>query len=303
MILILTNSLDTTTDIIIGRIGSHKVFRFNLDLYKNYSCCITQDTFTISDPTGRTITEATTDKLYIRKPTHNTELTGDGGSNEHYAREQLAYILQEIYNIMYARNKICLIEKGAEQRFGKIMQMRLASQFFSVPQWQIFWGHNAELSSLASPTIVKTLKSSFTGDYKILFTRSADSAQLDPQYPWFIQEQVNAEYDVTVAYVDEKIFAYRLPRNSFSGADWRQHIYSQALHWEHFRLNPIDEQSINSFMQSAQLKFGRLDFLMKENKLYFLEVNPNGQWAWLDINEETGLFAAIIKQLSPEENQ
>ena len=298
MILILTNSLDTTTDIIIERIGSHKAFRFNLDLYKSYNCCITQDTFIISDLTGRTITETTTNKLYIRKPTHNTELAGDGGSSEHYAREQLAYILQEIYNIMYAKNKICLIEKSAERRFGKIMQMRLAEKFFAVPQWQIFWGHNAKLSSLASPTVVKTLTHSFTGDYKILFTKSVDPAQLNPQYPWFIQEQVIAEYDVTVAYVDGEIFAYRLNRDSFDGTDWRQHIYSQELHWEHFKLSSIDEQSIDSFMQSAQLKFGRLDFLMRENKLYFLEVNPNGQWAWLDINEDTGLFSAVINQLN-----
>jgi len=37
---------------------------------------------------------------------------------------------------------------------------------------------------------------------------------------------------------------------------------------------------------------------MRENKLYFLEVNPNGQWAWLDINEDTGLFSAVINQLN-----
>jgi len=88
MILILTNSLDSTTDVLIERIGSDKIFRFNLDLYKHYNCCIDNNSFTISDPTGRSISQETTTKLYIRKPTHNTELSeGTGGSSEHYARE------------------------------------------------------------------------------------------------------------------------------------------------------------------------------------------------------------------------
>lgn len=297
MILILTNSLDTTTDLLIQSIGSQNVFRFNLDLYKQYNFCVDSQTFKISDPIGRTITEQTTTKLYIRKPTHNTELEGDGGSNEHYAREQLTYILQEIYNIMLEKNKVCLIEKGAELRIGKIIQMRLAEQFFSVPKWQIFFGHNSNINQLIQPTIIKTLKPTFTGDHKILFTKDVDPNLLDPQYPWFVQEKVIADYDVTVAVVNDKVFAYRLDRNSFDTPDWRKHIYSQKLTWEFFNLSSMQEKAVIGFMQAAKLKFGRLDFMMKDNQLFFLEVNPNGQWAWLDIEQNTGLFEAVVQEL------
>jgi hypothetical protein len=36
---------------------------------------------------------------------------------------------------------------------------------------------------------------------------------------------------------------------------------------------------------------------MKDNQLFFLEINPNGQWAWLDIEQNTGLFAAVIDEI------
>ena len=198
---------------------------------------------------------------------------------------------------MLAKNKICLIEKGAERRIGKIIQMRLAEQFFSVPKWQIFFGQNSKLQHLTQPTIIKNLKSTFTGDHKILFTKEVDPNLLDPQYPWFVQEKVIADYDVTVAVVNDKVFAYRLDRNSFDTPDWRKHIYSQELVWEFFELDAMQEKAVIGFMQAAKLKFGRLDFMMKNNQLFFLEVNPNGQWAWLDIEQNTGLFAAVIEEL------
>ena len=53
-------------------------------------------------------------------------------------------------------------------------------------------------------------------------------------------------------------------------------------------------------MNDCGLKFGRLDFLVVENnQIVFLEVNPNGQWAWLDPYNENGLMEAMIYQLSP----
>jgi hypothetical protein len=35
-------------------------------------------------------------------------------------------------------------------------------------------------------------------------------------------------------------------------------------------------------MGAASLKFGRLDFIVSLGTTWFLEVNPNGQYGWLD---------------------
>ena len=50
-------------------------------------------------------------------------------------------------------------------------------------------------------------------------------------------------------------------------------------------------------MKALKLKFGRFDFLIdKKNELWFLEVNSNGEWAWLDDNYQYGLHKEFLKQ-------
>ena len=50
-------------------------------------------------------------------------------------------------------------------------------------------------------------------------------------------------------------------------------------------------------MAEAGLSFGRFDFIRKDGVLNFLEVNPNGQWAWLDEKDERGLVSAVAEEI------
>jgi D-alanine-D-alanine ligase-like ATP-grasp enzyme len=54
-------------------------------------------------------------------------------------------------------------------------------------------------------------------------------------------------------------------------------------------------------MKRCALRFGRLDFVLEDDTLYFLEVNPNGQWAWLDLNDEVGLITAMVNAIQGKE--
>ena len=109
---------------------------------------------------------------------------------------------------------------------------------------------------------------------------------------------VDADADVTVVYVAGKCFAFRLERESFEGVDWRKHINNQKLVWCRCPLAAADEIAIKSFMREARLDFGRFDFLLDGETLHFLEVNPNGQWAWLDENGKEGVFDAVVEELT-----
>lgn len=50
-------------------------------------------------------------------------------------------------------------------------------------------------------------------------------------------------------------------------------------------------------MQETGFEFGRFDFLRKGETLYFLELNPNGQWAWLDLEYKNGIFECIANEI------
>lgn len=69
------------------------------------------------------------------------------------------------------------------------------------------------------------------------------------------------------------------------------------LPWKPCTLNAPEKNAIHKFMSKTGYGFGRFDFLRKNNKLIFLELNPNGQWAWLDPNGEFGLLPRIVDKI------
>lgn len=297
MVLILTNSLDGTSDEIVRRIGVDRVFRFNIDLWRNYKIKIDSSGFTLMDPSGRSIDSAHVKSCYVRKPTFDDPLCiPEGGCLEAWVRSQMRYVCQEIYNICRELGTVRLVEKNAQQRLGKFVQMRLAERFFPVPEWRFV--KQSTPPSFTKPTIAKALVADFVENYQMFFATQVQSDFLDPQYPWFLQDEIVADADLTVVYVAGSCFAFILDRTTFSGVDWRKHINKQDLAWKKWNISPEMQQSIKSFMDGAGLQFGRLDFLLKNNTAYFLEANPNGQWAWLDLDGRQGIFDAVIHELT-----
>ena len=43
-------------------------------------------------------------------------------------------------------------------------------------------------------------------------------------------------------------------------------------------------------MNEFELNYGRLDFIEEQDNFYFLEVNPNGQFGWLDFIKNDNKF-------------
>ncbi len=297
MLLILTNSIDGTTDEIVRRVGSNRVFRFNIDLWRDYEFEFSPQGFWLSDPTGRSLQSREIRVAYLRKPSFDDSIAiPKGGCTEAWLRAQLQYVIQEIYNYCRDAGFVRLVEKGAQQRFGKFSQMRLASEYFVVPDWRFV--KRAIPPTFTKPTITKALVADFVEDYQFLFTKQVESGALDPAYPWLLQDEVEADADLTVVYVKGQSFAFVLDRSSFDGVDWRKHINKKELYWRRYQISHDLDRSIRAFMEGARLDFGRLDFLLKDQTAYFLEVNPNGQWAWLDVDGSEGIFAAVVNELT-----
>lgn len=273
------------------------MFRFNIDLWREYTFEISADGFSLSDPSGRCINSHDVTVCYIRKPTFDDPLAvPEGGCLEAWIRSQISYICREIYNICNRDGKVRLVEKGAELRLGKVVQMRLASKYFQVPQWRII--KSAAPIAARTPMVTKPLVADFVEDYRVLYTTEVVPEELDLSFPWLLQQQIKAESDLTVVYVAGKCFGFSLDRGSFSGVDWRKCINKVELPWKPYVLSDRFAQNILDFMVEAGLSFGRLDFLATGDDINFLEVNPNGQWAWLDANGTNGVFDAVVEALT-----
>lgn len=293
MLLVLSHSEDTTTDVVLDYLDDLEVFRFNLDLWKQYEWNVNETTFRLSDPLGRVCEESQTHAVYLRKLFFNPPFIDvpAGGSEEYWLRGEVEMVWTGIRDLASESGKLALIHPSTRGRWNKMRQMRVAAKFFRVPEW---CAYHAPTCPLESPVVVKAFGQNHIGNGGMMTVREVDPGRLSSSYPWFVQRKISeATHDVTVAWVDGQIFAYQLPRDRFQGDDCRLPTSLDGLIWEPCQLSADEERAVQRFMAETGFSFGRLDFLKDADGLWFLEVNPNGQFAWLDPVGEHGLLKAV----------
>lgn len=110
------------------------------------------------------------------------------------------------------------------------------------------------------------------------------------------QEWVEHDYAVRAVAVDGRIFASAIQAGSPAAyVDWRSDYGS--LRYGPAKIPPGVARGVRSLLASLRLRFGVLDFLVRpDGSWVHLEVNPNGQWAWID-NLATVTASAIADAL------
>lgn len=292
-LLIITNSYDATTDLLLDRLAGLSVFRLNFDQPSKFRILIDNGGFNISDPTGRWVSSETVKKAYWRKP-----FNGEDDEQKlwtKYVDAEMRYMLTEIANLLWAQQRFVLVEPFAERRTGKLLQLRLAHNHFVVPDYEVVLNHEFRIPN----AVVKSLSGEPVGN-KVLFTSKARTEDLDRSFPWFVEQLVEGTKDVTVVFVRGEMFAFELERDFLDKSiDWRQFI-SPKQNWNVHAIPAALQGSIATYMETLRLDFGRLDFLLDaEQRYWFCEVNPNGQFAWLDLNGENGVLRAVVNEISP----
>jgi len=94
-----------------------------------------------------------------------------------------------------------------------------------------------------------------------------------------------------VTVVGNKVFATAIHSQDHNETkiDWRLWDIITDIDLKHTKIelpSDISEKCIN-ITKSFNLSFSAIDLILsKDNEYYFLEMNPNGQWAWIE--EKTG---------------
>jgi hypothetical protein len=298
MLLILTSSFDISTDLILDRLSDIPVFRFNIDLWSDYRWYIDRNGYKLTDPTGRQCEENAVRAVYLRKLLFNPPYIDvpAGGNEESWTRHQLEAVWKGIRDLAWHAGKLALVHPSTKGPWSKMRQMRVAARFFCVPDWV---AHCNSGYVLPEPVVAKTFVPAPVGGGSILPVVETEQSRLSSRHPWFLQSKVRgAAWDVTVAWVNGRCFAYSLDRSLFEGPDCRPATYERELQWPPCELSRSEQDAIAGFMEETGYQFGRLDFLRSaDGTLWFLELNPNGQFAWLDFNGENGLLDAIALEV------
>lgn len=297
MILILSNSRDVTTDIMMPYLTKHaEVFRFNIDLWRDYSWSIGPEGYILSDPTGRICREKEVGAVYERKvmfwpPKIDTPA---GGSQEAWLREEVYRIWAGIKDLAMGSGKLAVIHPSPSGNWYKIRQMRLAIKYFPVLPWEMLHGCPTQLQG---DVVAKTNGAQHMGNGKLFHVTRLRAEQADSSFPWFLQQAGNAEEEVTVAYIAGRCFASVMSRAGMKGEDSRVACIDGSADWRPYHLKPDEEYAVCSLMRETGLTFSRLDFLRIHGQLHFLELNPNGQFAWIDIRNERGMLTAVADEI------
>lgn len=292
--LLITNSYDATSDLIIGRLGSNKFIRLNYDRPRDWALKLTRNDLEISSTHGifhaDDISKFIWRKPFISKP-------DDPIFSEDFVGEEWKYLLYEIALMMQDKGKLRMNFPISDFQLGKMKQQRYAEGIFSVESSSIY-SNTTPITE--RPSIVKSLSSKNFSDGKVLYTMDVTGEQLSPDV-WYVQDRVEAKFDLTCVYLYGDIFSFRLDRSKLTTLDWRRDQFEIVKDWEKVTLDEHFNNRIETFMNSLGLVYGRLDFLQDDltAEPIFLEVNKNGQWAWLDPHFENGLFAAMCESFDP----
>jgi|JI10StandDraft_1071094.scaffolds.fasta_scaffold26164_8 hypothetical protein len=296
MLLVLTGSGDVTSDLLFKRLGN-RAFRFNFDIFQEYQVSVRPSHWTIRNPHGLEVSSETATHAFWWKAFHYFT------QQEQFIDEEVKYIFRELYN-WFARKGIA---KGNPPDFhnqkGKIYILGLAQPFFPTPKSLTGWNFkDFPIRVKTKRYVAKSLASGLTTTNKALFTTEIDATTLDYSYPWFLQETIEAEADVTVFICGRRRYGFLRSRDGLVGLDWRKECFTNqsGLEWQPRDLSTDETKAVDGFCRCLGVEWGRLDFLQVEGRLTFLEFNANGQWAFLDPTGKLGLVDGVIHYLLGE---
>ena len=299
-ILIVTSSFALTCAYIISKFKHRADFyRFNVDFFYEYDISIENFSTTISSEHWCVKLDEI-DSIYYRKISF-PDFDGILDKKYHY------FIYREIFAVVEGVIEIfegvCLSKPSILRKAdNKIYQLKVAQENgFEIPVLNIgnsgssIQKFNEKYQSIVKPIaygkVYNGKKTAVVQTNVVNKNIVFDTLKYCPSY---FQEFVEKDVDVRVTIVGDKLFPVKI--FSSNKVDWRKDY--KSLRYELFVLpNELKEKCL-CLMEALNLKFGAIDFVVKDDVYYFLEINANGQWAWLENELNLPISNEIIKILS-----
>ncbi len=197
-----------------------------------------------------------------------------------------------------------------EQAAYKPYNIRVAQEIgFEIPETIISnspegvekFMHNLNLEYVAlkpveTPWIKSTDNSFLFFTKKIHKNRISEWRKQIQVCPVILQEYIEKSVELRITVIDNQVFpcAIHSQRSELTKEDWRKYDIDNTPH-ETFQLPEDIKQKCVALLKNLGIRFGCIDMILTpENRYVFLEINPAGQWLWIE--ELTGL--SISKTLT-----
>ena len=279
-ILIVTSSYDTTVDFLMNNYSNHyNIIRLNLDEFERYKISITNNYINYEDTQNKIIINnlfKSIKSIYFRKiflP-----------SLENYEEKYRNYMQKEIYNFIIGlvdsfEGKVLSKPTFLRQVENKVYQLFIAKKLgFNCPNSIISNDSNFVNKQIKlNQWIAKPLSTGKITEDKHILTNSINkkinNIELSPTY---FQTKIDADYELRITFINNTFYTVKITSDK---VDWRN---NDSAIYELIETPQIIFDECMKFINYTNLKFGAFDYMIKDNKYYFLECNPNGQWLWLE---------------------
>lgn len=317
MILIITNKKDITCDMIVSELNSRAINYYRLNTEDigsdvNVILDFNKEKFILIDQRKNIqINLKEIKSVYYRRPElpSYTQVELTLGERQ-FLRNEFFYTLEGIYKILESKFWISPIFAIREAE-NKIYQLLIAKKLgFTIP-YSIITNSPLYAESFINnqnqKCVIKPIRSGLIQDRetaKIIFTSRFDNHDMNHlvrihSVPTYFQTEIKKKADVRVTVVGEHLFAVQIFSQDCEETvtDWRK---GESLYLKHSEIHlpcSLEQKCIN-IVKQLRLYYGAIDLILtEENQFIFLEINPNGQWGWIQQRLGLKISEAIVDLL------
>jgi len=234
--------------------------------------------------------------------------------NQQFARREIEALLNNMYACLEDR---LWINHPKQNRFAenKLHQLQLAAKLgFMTPETLVTSNPDEAESFILNlkpkRVVYKTLsrplisdvgdevRSVFTSEISEITTPMRSAIRVAP---CLFQEYIEKDYELRITVVGNQVFAARIysQEHEETKLDWRRDQHKVTLRHEVENLDPQLERMCINLTRSLGLTFGAIDMIVTpRQERVFLEINPNGQWGWIEKLTGLPIADALIDVLT-----
>jgi glutathione synthase/RimK-type ligase-like ATP-grasp enzyme len=186
----------------------------------------------------------------------------------------------------------------------KALQLAIAREAgLQIPETLITSEPSRARAFVSEHGLENTVYKAFTGtleawrETRILRPEEVDQLDAVAHAPVIFQAYVPAALDLRVTIVDGRIFAASIDSQATAyGADYRMHMDETAV--EPYVLPEIVAERLQLVLRRLGLVYGALDLRLRpDGEHVFLEINPSGQWRFIEDRTGQPITDAVVSAL------
>ncbi len=312
-VLIVTNSYDEHAHLVIPEIQKlgGAIYRIDTDrLPEFFTISAYIDPFSIefTTPVGK-IASSDIFSVWVRRPTQN--FPEPHSAEQKFIKQETLEFIRNLYILLSSHSLV--IDSPEKVYFAdhKLKQLIKCKEFgLSIPRTLVTSSPEEAIAFYKKNKkniIVKSLNipmAQYGEDWFTTFTSKVEGDvdfSLVRSSPTFLQENIEKKTELRITIIGKKLFAVEFDSQSlpYTKIDWRR-VQEKLLEIPHrvVKLPLQIEKKLRSLLDYYGLNFGAIDMARTPDDEYvFFELNPAGQFLWLDDVTDLNLAQEMAKFL------